>query len=142
MVIVSLVAGATNYFIGRWWMKDSSLEKFDQITKNEATWKSAIRDLAQEAGYGLHMLIRFAPIPSMLVNYAMGALQARFAPFIFAATVGVLPQFLWVHGGAMATTESSSPWRWISGLISVAAAVSVAVIIPQMVADRLKRELR
>ena len=115
-----------------------------QKTGTRANWAKALRDLASEGGLGFHLLFRFAPIPSMLVNYSMGAANARMMPYTIAAAIGVLPQLLWVHGGTIATMDlavnQTSPigaWRPITAGVSILAAIAISIVIPRQVMRRI-----
>lgn len=142
IALISVVAAVLNYMIGRWWFRDSILHQVNEAHgETKPTWVVAISGMSAEAGYGPHLLLRFASIPSMLLNYFMGAVGARIAPFMTAAVLGILPQLLWVHGGAIASIDSDQigAGRWLSTLLSLIAALAVTVIVPGKVMNRIRQ---
>ncbi len=141
IALISIVAAISNYWIGRWVISESIQHKLSVENPDAPLWATAIRDMATEAGYGLHLLLRFASIPSMLLNYAMGAVGAKLAPFMVAAVIGILPQLLWVHGASLASLDDQpiGTGQWISSLVSILAALAIAIIVPHQVMQRIKQ---
>ena len=137
VALVSVSAAAINYALARWWLGNRVIERLEKDAEANPLI-AAISDLARNAGYGFHTLVRLAPIPSMVINYSMGAFCARMKPFFTAVIIGVFPQLLWVHGGTIASSQSISPFRWVSATVSILAAIMIAVIIPRKVAARIK----
>lgn len=153
MLVIAVAAAATNHAIGRWWLHDSICRRlndseggagneptFDQ-PRSTMDWLHAIADLAGEAGFRLHLLIRLMPIPTTLISYVMGAMGSKRSPFLLAAAVAVLPQTLWVHAGTAATMmddSSTSQLRWVGIMVSILAAIAVGVIIPKAAIKRIE----
>ena len=147
IALISVAAAALNYAIGRWWLKNSLDRRLAGLiqpadeSQPRRRWPIALHEMASEAGYGFHLLFRFASIPSMMLNYFMGAVGARIAPFMTAVVIGILPQLLWVHGASIAATSSGnvSQWQTVSSIVSIIAAVVVAIIVPHQVMRRIER---
>ncbi len=141
MLVIAVVAAALNYAIGRWWLFESIDERLRDASRNDrAMWLRAVRDVAAQAGFQFHFLIRLAPVPTTLISYAMGASGSRIRPFLAAAAVAVIPQTLWVHGGTAATLvadQDRSVLRWTGIVVSVLAAAAISVIIPRMAVRRV-----
>ena len=141
MLIIAVVAAALNYAIGRWWLFESINRKLnDAGQRNRAMWVRAVRDVASDAGFGFHFLIRLSPVPTTLISYAMGASGSRMRPFLLAAAVAVIPQTLWVHGGTAATLiadHNDSALRWTSVAIAVLAAIAISILVPRMAMARI-----
>ena len=110
---------------------------------DEQTWTHAVVDLAAEAGFGLHLLIRLSPVPTMVISYCMGAVGARWLPYLSAAAAAIIPQILWVHSGATATmihNPDATTLRWISGGLSMMVAIAVSMMIPRQAMRRLQSQ--
>jgi uncharacterized membrane protein YdjX (TVP38/TMEM64 family) len=147
MVVIGVAAAALNYAIGQRWLGDLIRRRLRQPSGHpcaeESTWTRVVVDLAAEAGFGLHLLIRLSPVPTMMISYAMGAVGARWLPYLAAAAVAIIPQILWVHGGATAITiqdPEASALRWLSGGLSILMAIAVAVIVPREAMRRLQSQ--
>jgi len=148
MLLTAVTAAGLNYAIGKHWIgsgTDPTEESLamEQLSSEEAlTWREAIRRLARDAGFGLHLLVRLSPLPTTLISYSMGVARARFTPYVLAATVAVFPQFLYVHAASMATaTGSDDRYRWVSSALSLSLAVTVSLTLPRVALRRL-REIR
>ncbi|QDT08715.1 TVP38/TMEM64 family protein [Planctomycetes bacterium K23_9] len=143
ITIIAVTAAAINYVIGRWCLSVWIDEKVDRRPASQAIWPRVLRDLATHGGLGFHLMFRFAPIPSMIVNYSMGASKARVTPFLVGALVGVLPQLLWVHGGTLANESQAADigsWQFISAAVSILAAIAISVLVPREVMRRIEIE--
>jgi uncharacterized membrane protein YdjX (TVP38/TMEM64 family) len=145
MVLIAVSAAALNYAIGRWWLHDSILEtlrrKDQQSDDLHPTWIHAVRDLAADAGFGFHLLIRLSPVPTMVISYSMGAVGSRVRPYLLAAAVAIVPQSLWVYSGSAAATMSdpaASPLRWVSAIVSLLVAIWISIIVPREAMKRLR----
>jgi uncharacterized membrane protein YdjX (TVP38/TMEM64 family) len=145
MLVIAVTAALLNYSIGRWWLHDSILRRLDALPPGTATGKTKLlrtmRDLASEAGFGFHLLVRLAPVPTMMISYMMGAGGAKIGPFIAAAAVAVIPQALWVHGGSAASLvndPNASPLAWMTVAISVLAGVLLSVIVPRVALQKMR----
>lgn len=142
MLVIAVAAAALNYSIARWWLFDSICHSLSQTGQGgRFAWLRAVRDLAAEAGFCFHLLMRLSPVPTTLISYTMGASGSRLQPFLLAAAVAVIPQTLWVHGGTAATMINDaevSGLRWLSTVVSVLAAGAVSVIVPKEAMKRIK----
>lgn len=142
MLVIAVSAAALNYSIARWWLFDSICRKLNGIDQGgRYAWLRAVRDLATDAGFRFHLLVRLAPIPTTLISYAMGASGGKLRPFLLAAAVAVIPQMLWVHGGTAATMIDDarvSGLRWISVVVSVLAAIAIGIIVPHEAMKRVR----
>lgn len=142
MVIVAMGAAALNYFLARWLARD----QWATWSARRPYWE-AVRNVTQNGGFRLHLLLRLAPIPTMVIGYACGAAGARFIPFLFAAGAAVAGQVLWIHSGAIAgdvisgETVAGGPAtaRWASLVVAVGASVILAVSLKRYVARELAR---
>jgi uncharacterized membrane protein YdjX (TVP38/TMEM64 family) len=143
MLIIAVSAAALNYSIARWWLFDSISRKLSETDQHGgAAWMRAVRDLAADAGFRFHLVVRLAPIPTTLISYTMGASGSKIRPFLSAAATAVIPQMLWVHGGT-ATTMIGDPnvsgLRWVSVIVSVLAAMAIGVIVPREAMKRVRQ---
>ncbi|WP_222435900.1 TVP38/TMEM64 family protein [Rubripirellula tenax] len=144
MLVVAVVAAALNYSIGRWWLADSiesRIRRQDQTPTGEIL--RTAQSMAGDAGFGFHLMIRLAPIPTMMISYLMGACGGRFAPFLAATAVAVIPQSLWVHSGTIATAiddPQAGGLRWMGIALSVIGAIAISVAVPREAMKRLKRQ--
>lgn len=146
MVVIAVIAAWLNYVIGRWWLSGSVERRLQDDTStagdDRRKWMLALAEVAGGAGFGLHLLIRLSPVPTMVISYCMGAVGARRLPYLLAAAAAIVPQILWVHGGATATAihgPDTSALRWISGGLSIAVAVFVTIILPREAMKRLEQ---
>jgi uncharacterized membrane protein YdjX (TVP38/TMEM64 family) len=144
LLLIAVTAALLNYAIGRWWLHDAILTRLQRESETgAASWARAVRELAADAGLGFHLLIRLAPIPTMLISYAMGAAGARLLPFAGAAALAVIPQMLWVHSGTLLSVSSDGPLseaRWISGIMSLTAAIGISYVVPHAAMRRIRAE--
>lgn len=146
MMVTASLAATLNYTIGRWWLADSAKRRIDRIVREDRSGRGeiigVIRSMAHDAGFGLHLLLRLTPVPTFVISYLMGACRARFAPFLSAAMVAVIPQLLWVHSGSAAGLigePDASGLKWFSIAIAVAGAVMISVIVPPLAIKRLRK---
>ena len=146
MLIIAVSAAALNYSIARWWLFESISRKISETEQyGGAAWMRAVRDLAADAGFRFHLLVRLAPIPTTLISYTMGASGSKLRPFLLAAAVAVIPQILWVHGGTAATMiddPNVSGLRWVSIVVSVLAAIAISVMVPHEAMKRVRQRNR
>ena len=151
MLVTAVTAAALNYTIGKYWIGaggyfysnrsslDSQRDVRDAPIESPISWPRAAGQLAQDAGFGIHLLVRLSPVPTTIISYSMGAAGARFAPYVAAAAVAVVPQLLYVHAAAMAVdSEQSLHFRWISSVLSLSVATLVSVALPPIAIRRLK----
>lgn len=136
--ITAVVAAAVNFSIGRWWLGDWVAGRQGQ------RWTVA-RGLADDATFFTHLLFRLSPVPTSAISYSMGAANARVKPFLLAAAVGSIPQWMWVWCGAAtnaamqsSSTEQTNTSGWIGVLISATAAIGLAGILPQLASKQIR----
>jgi uncharacterized membrane protein YdjX (TVP38/TMEM64 family) len=168
MVVIAVASAALNYSVGYWWLRDSIRRRLGLTSRercsgmqtapsgvqtglsggqtgsaDEHTWTHAVVDLAAEAGFGLHLLIRLSPVPTMVISYGMGAVGARWLPYLAAAAAAIIPQILWVHSGATASmihNPDATTLRWLSGGLSLVVAIAVSIMIPRQAMRRLQSQ--
>lgn len=150
MVVVTLAA-TSNYCIAYAWFGrapsgcGSSGGSRPSPQRKPDSFAAAIMAVAAKAGFWMHTLVRLSPVPTMVISYGMGAVQARFAPYIVAAMLASIPQVLWVHSGAKAsqvaasqlTTSPADSTQWLG----LAVSLGVAVIATIAIAREAKRQL-
>ncbi|KAA1260802.1 SNARE associated Golgi protein [Rubripirellula obstinata] len=140
MLVSAVTAALLNYHIGRWWMHRSPGENKDVATDQESIVRS-MTEMAAEAGFASHLLVRLSPVPTMVISYAMGSCRARQKPYLAAAAVAVIPQILWVHSGtaaALASDSSTTVAQWISIAIAIVGGILVSVIVPKQAMRRIR----
>lgn len=131
LIVTAVLAALLNFAIGRRFLRESLNRR---LLRRPNRWLVAARDAAEDAGFGFHLLARMTPLPTTIVSYSMGAFGARWRPFLAAAFVGALPQWLWVHSGSATTraVSSGAGWaQWTGAVISLAAAVGITVALPR-----------
>ena len=144
MLIVAVAAAWMNYQIGQWWLPQSANQSRHTVDfTNEESLAQTIRQMAAEAGFFSHLLVRLSPVPTMVISYLMGASNARRTPYLLAAAVAVIPQILWVHSGTaveLATKNSSEATiaQWTGIVIAVTGGLLVAIFVPREALRRLK----
>ncbi len=139
MLFVAVFAAAINYSLGRWWFR-GDVERM--LTRSRApNWLRGLRGVAADAGPGFHLLVRMTPIPTSVISYTMGASGSRVVPFLVGAAAAVIPQSLWVHGGTVLSVSvnegNTSAVQWIGPVVSIAAAILVAALLPRLVAQQV-----
>jgi uncharacterized membrane protein YdjX (TVP38/TMEM64 family) len=151
MLVTAVAAATLNYSIGKYWIAAGNDPGTNSVENSQTAcgvsstvpssvkWPMAIRQMARDAGFGVHLLVRLSPIPTTLISYSMGAAGARFMPYLAAAAAGVLPQFLYVHAASLATdADQSLRYRWISSILSLSVAAIVSIALPPIAAGKLK----
>jgi uncharacterized membrane protein YdjX (TVP38/TMEM64 family) len=121
----AVVSAIVNYHIGRWSLSGAR----QQLNERQAlspSWLGRVSDTVQDGGVGLHLMIRLAPIPTTIISYSMGASGARQGPYILAALLATIPQWLWVYCGAMVTDSSQSTAKWTGVALSAVAAIALS----------------
>jgi uncharacterized membrane protein YdjX (TVP38/TMEM64 family) len=143
MLFVAVAAAILNYSLARWWLHNAICTKLDREQQSSSRKRLRdIRNLAAEAGFLFHLMVRLSPIPTTLISYTMGASGSRLRPFLSAAAVAVLPQLLWVQSGAsvaMIADGSASTSHWVAVFTSVAAAVLTSILVPTMALRQMKQ---
>ena len=100
----------------------------------------SLRAIIADAGWGLHLLVRLSPVPTMLISYAMGAMKARFVPYMIAAVLAGIPQVAWVYSGAGASRalqDRSTLADWLNLSCSLVVAIAVTVVVSSEAKRRL-----
>ena len=144
MLMIAVSAAGLNYAIGRYCLRGTALVMLgcdDNTSRPENNWRRVVMEMAAEAGFGLHLLIRLSPVPTMVISYTMGALHGRLAPYLSAAAVAILPQVLWVHSGSAAMeihSSGSSTLRWMNVGLSVLVALLISILVPQQARRRMQ----
>lgn len=155
LTATAFVSAWLNYQLGRWSLAetrpnhsvdaeslpDAGSDSIDANAGEGKRWKETlceIQSIARDAGLGLHLLVRLSPVPTTIISYSMGASRSRQVPYLFAALLATVPQWLWVQCGAMAkeaVTVSDGPWvtRWAGLILSVLAAVVLSVWVPRQI---------
>lgn len=121
--LTAVVSAVVNYHIGRWSL--GGIRK--PIHDNESKWLGSLGRFASTAevgGIGFHLMIRLLPIPTTIISYSMGASGARQRPYLLAALLATIPQWLWVYCGAMATDPTKTNAKWIGISVSAIAAIA------------------
>jgi len=149
MMVIAVAAAWLNYGIGRWWLHDAvlrQLRRFDTraVAKSPSRLRvlHMAREMAVDAGFGFHLLMRLSPVPTMMISYLMGASGARIKPYLAAAAVAVIPQTLWVHGGSAVSLVQNTEaawWQWASVIVSVVTAVVLSLWIPRAAMIRMQQ---
>ena len=141
MLLAAMAAASLNYFIGLLWVHRTGGPTPTEtliVPGEEVSLRSTIILLAREAGFGIHLLIRLAPLPTCIVSYSMGAASARFLPYLIAAGAAVIPQCFYIHAAAIATSDNNdSPYKQVSFYFSIAVILFVVIALPRIVLKRL-----
>jgi uncharacterized membrane protein YdjX (TVP38/TMEM64 family) len=142
MLFIAVTAASLNYCIARWWLHEAICTKLAREQRNPTSNRlHTIRNLAADAGFLFHLMVRLTPIPTTLISYTMGASGSRMGPFLSAAAVAVVPQLLWVQSGASAAIiadGSAATIHWVAVITSVAAAILTSILVPKMALQQIK----
>ncbi|MAI72123.1 MAG: hypothetical protein CMM01_14600 [Rhodopirellula sp.] len=142
MLFIAVIAASLNYCIARWWLHEAICTKLARERQNRSSNRlRAIHNLAADAGFLFHLMVRLTPIPTTLISYTMGASGSRLGPFLSAAAVAVGPQLLWVQSGASAAIiadGSASTTHWVAVIASVVAAILTSILVPKMALQQIK----
>jgi uncharacterized membrane protein YdjX (TVP38/TMEM64 family) len=90
-------------------------------------------------------LLRLSPlIPFSISNYLYGLTSVRFAPYVLASWIGMLPgTFLYVYLGAagksLGEKHEKSPWEWALFGAGLLATIAVTVILTRVAKKELGR---
>ena len=110
--LTAVVSATVNYHIGKWSLGDMPQPTGGKKAKLTHSL-SRFADTAKVGGIGFHLMIRLLPIPTTVISYSMGASGARQRPYLLAALLATVPQWLWVYCGAMAIDPSKTSAKWI-----------------------------
>jgi uncharacterized membrane protein YdjX (TVP38/TMEM64 family) len=120
--------------------------RVERLARRNARFAAIDRAIAR-GGWKVVALLRLSPLlPFGLSNYLYGLTPVRWAPYVLASWLAMLPQTaLYVSlGAAGASLEAGSvrsPWQW--GLIGagVAATAAAAVVLARAARRELARDL-
>lgn len=141
IVLIATTAAVINFLIGRF-----IKPKIDAST---VAGRSAIS--LRDAGFGLHLLVRLSPVPSMMISYLCGALRCRFRPYVTAAAVAAATQWVWVIAAsttidaidsvAIDTTSigHGEQIKWAFAIVAILAAIASSIIVARAAASRIDR---
>ena len=142
MLVTAVAAAILNYSIARWWLHDMICDKLHrEQTSTQKTWLQVMHDLATDAGFAFHLMVRLTPLPTTLISYTMGANGSRLKPFIAAAAVAVAPQLFWVQSGSatvMLAEGSTSIVHWAAVICSVTISVLASILLPRLAIHQIR----
>lgn len=121
--LTAVVSAMINYQIGKWSLQGITRSINDGDTKIRRSL-GRLASTAESGGVGFHLMVRLLPIPTTVISYSMGASDARQRPYLLAALLASVPQWLWVYCGAMATDPTQTNAKWIGVLVSAGAAIA------------------
>lgn len=147
MLFVALISASIGYLIGRafgrWFRKPQKqlAVSADQTPRSSPpSLRQAMMILGRDAGVGVHLLVRLAPIPTGVISYSMGIVGAKVGPFLIAAVLGLGPQFLYVHAAsALLHAGENAFWQQLTGAVSLTIAVAASLLLPPVAIEQLKQ---
>ena len=119
-------------------------ERVEKLARRHRKF-AAIDGAVAEGGWKVVAMLRFSPIvPFALSNYLYGLSKIRFAPYIAATALGMLPgTFVYVYLGAagqgLGHGESFSPLHWALLGIGILATAAASVYLTRVARKRLQR---
>lgn len=120
--------------------------RVERLARRNARFAAIDRAIARE-GWKVIVLLRLSPLlPFGLSNYLYGLTPVRWAPYVFASWLAMLPQTaLYVSlGAAGASLEAGSarrPWQWVLIGIGIAATAAAAAVLATAARRELARSL-
>jgi uncharacterized membrane protein YdjX (TVP38/TMEM64 family) len=120
--------------------------RVERLAGQDARFAAIDRAIARE-GWKVVALLRLSPLlPFGLSNYLYGLTPVRWAPYVLASWLAMLPQTaLYVSlGAAAASLEAGSargPWQWTLIGIGVAATAAAAAVLAAAARRELARNL-
>lgn len=141
MLILAVTAALLNYHIGRWLIHQPLAKNDEQDITNAQFVVRSMAEMAADAGFKSHLLVRLTPVPTMVISYAMGSCRARQKPYLAAAAFAVIPQILWVHSGTAAVLSNdtnATAAQWISIMIAILGGTLVAILVPREAMRRIR----
>lgn len=146
MLFVAVISASIGYFIGRTfgvWFRDPEKRPThsadESVQVSPPSLRQAMMILGRDAGVGVHVLVRLAPIPTGVISYSMGLVGARVGPFLLAAVLGLGPQFLYVHAASVLLHAGEETfWQQLTGAVSLAIAVAASLLLPPVAIEQLK----
>ena len=137
--VSSTVAAALAFAIARYLAR----ARVEQFARRNRRFQAVVRAI-EKNGWKVVALLRLSPlIPFSVSNYLYGLTSVRFAPFVVASWIAMLPAtFLYVYLGAagkrIGQGGSRSPAEWAFLGVGLAATIAVTVFLTRMA----KKELR
>lgn len=152
IVLIATAASSVNYLAGR--LFNPRFENRSLVGRTAA----AVRG----AGFGLHLLVRLSPVPSMIISTMCGTLRCRFVPYTAAAATAAATQWMWVIAASTTTSAirhsridrgARSPdgagWHdpsivadgataWVFAVIAIISAVASSTIIARAAAKKIE----
>lgn len=134
--MTAVVSAFVNYTLGRWSL--GGAPRVSQSIRDIEVLRQ-IQVTAATAGFAMHLLVRLMPIPTTMISYAMGMAGARWGPYLAAAAMASVPQWLWVYCGSEAVSAADMAWpRWVGVILSITAAILLSVVVPQKILRRVR----
>lgn len=137
MVAVAGLAASANYAFARWLAGDWTRRLIERHRHLQL-----VHAVARSGGFRLQLLLRLAPIHTVLISYAAGIAGVRYGPFLAAAILGIAGQVLWIYAGSQAGAAARSGGSyasWISFGIATLSAILLAVYLPRAVMRQLRK---
>ena len=120
--------------------------RVERLAERNARFAAIDRAIARE-GWKVVALLRLSPLlPFGLSNYLYGLTPVRWAPYVLASWLAMLPQtVLYVSlGAAGASLEAGSargPWQWVLIGGGIAATAAAAAVLTRAARRELARDL-
>ncbi|HEX4440426.1 MAG TPA: TVP38/TMEM64 family protein [Thermoanaerobaculia bacterium] len=136
--LAATLAAALSFVIARRLARDR-IERFARRHKKFAALDGAIA----QGNWKIVALLRFSPVvPFGLSNYMYGLSRMRFAPYIAATALGMLPgTFLYVYLGTAGRGFGGgwSPWHWALIGVGLVATAAASIYLTRLTKKRLRR---
>jgi len=135
--VAATIAAAVSFVIARRLARDR-VARFARRHRKFAALDGAVA----QANWKMVVLLRFSPVvPFGLSNYMYGLSRMRFAPYIAATALGMLPgTFLYVYlGTAGRGLGKWTPWHWALIGVGVAATAAASIYLTRLTKKRLDR---
>lgn len=141
VVVVSLAstaAAALAFLIAR----HLARERVETLARKNPKFAALDRAIGKN-DWKVIFLLRLSPlIPFSVSNYLYGLTSVRFAPYVLASWIGMLPgTFLYVYLGAagksLGEKHEKSPWEWALLGTGLLATIAVTVILTRVAKKEL-----
>lgn len=141
VVVVSLAstaAAALAFLIAR----HLARERVETLARKNPKFAALDRAIGKN-DWKVIFLLRLSPlIPFSVSNYLYGLTSMRFAPYVLASWIGMLPgTFLYVYLGAagksLGEKQEKSPWEWALLGAGLLATIAVTVILTRVAKKEL-----
>ena len=137
--IAATLAAAVSFFVARRLARDD-VARFARRHRRFAALDGAIA----QGNWKVVAMLRFSPIvPFGLSNYMYGLSKIRFAPYIAATALGMLPgTFLYVYLGTAGRGLGGkwTPWHWALVGVGLLATAAASVYLTRLTKKRLHRK--